>query len=324
MKKYDVITMLQNEKLYNSLKNKFEEYQINIFEKDIQYYEAIKLILEQYNEIKYLIINMNVVENKKYEVEIKKIKNEYPDLKIIEVNINIKENKIQIIEKNIKNIVNELSLIEKNIEKNKNINISFVGEKKEGKTIISFIIALLLSKKKKKIKYIQEGKNIDINIVLGFDRTKYKSNIIKYNNYLDIYLKDVENTKEYDYIIWDHECKKDKSKINKKMMKVYILQGNYLSVYNLNKYILANEDKDSKKNKNYFILNFYNKESMHKEIIENIFNIKCLGEIEYISIMDSLINKKFNLNIFELNNIKNIFEDVIKKIERNYKSEYIK
>lgn len=66
--------MLQNKALYNELKKRLENSSIQddvkIYEKDIQYYEALNFVLEKNNQIKYLIINKQIEEYSEYKLEL--------------------------------------------------------------------------------------------------------------------------------------------------------------------------------------------------------------------------------------------------------------
>lgn len=320
--------MLQNKALYNELKKRLENSSIQddvkIYEKDIQYYEALNFVLEKNNQIKYLIINKQIEEYSEYKLELEKIQLKYSNIKIIEIDIKINEIKKIKIEKIIDNIVRQLKE-DKEIIKNKSNNqILFLGDRNQGTTTISFIVAYLFSKKKLKIKYIQNQKNTDINIILGINRCNFKKDIIEFNEYLDIYLNNVGNIKNYDIIICDDiDTNKTENK-NRNILKVYLTQGNFLSIYKLDRYIRMNEieKKQKKKKENVkelFILNYKNKNSIDKEIIENILNKKCIGEIGYLEYIDTYINKKFNINKYEIDKIHYEFDELIEKIERNLK-----
>ena len=231
------ITALGNEEINKQLKKELE-----IIGKDIQYQEAVLDVLENNENIEFLVlssiipgqfniyefINLIIFKNSKIKIIIflekrnkelenflisKGINNIYynNEITIQEImnnkNINYEINKIKII-KNLKNKLNNefIKLIkkEKNI-KNKKI-ITIIGAPQIGKTIFSIIFCLINKNKKILLINLEENKN-NFKIILGKKLKETDNNIIKIKNNTDLLLINFKKQKNNEKTKLNHEIK---------------------------------------------------------------------------------------------------------------------
>lgn len=216
------ITALGNEEINKQLKKELE-----IIGKDIQYQEAVLDVLENNENIEFLVlssiisgqfniyefINLIIFKNSKIKIIIflekrdkelenflisKGINNIYynNEITIQEIINNIKQNKninYEIKKTNktkiIKNKLNKKFI--KLIKKEKNIKnkkiITIIGAPKIGKTIFSIIFCLINKNKKILLINLEENKNT-LKIILGKNFKETDNNIIKIKNNIDFLL----------------------------------------------------------------------------------------------------------------------------------------
>lgn len=216
------ITALGNEEVNKQLKKELE-----IIGKDIQYQEAVLDVLENNENIEFLVlssiipgqfniyefINLIIFKNSKIKIIIflekrdKELENFLISKGINNIYYNNEINKIKII-KNIKNKLNNkfIKLIkkEKNI-KNKKI-ITIIGAPQIGKTIFSIIFCLINKNKKILLINLEENKN-NFKIILGKNLKETDNNIIKIKNNTDLLLINFKKQKNNEKIKLNHEIK---------------------------------------------------------------------------------------------------------------------
>lgn len=329
----NIITAINNPKLNEELK---KEKNINIICKDIFYKEGILEILENTKEkINYIIIDYNLVG----EIELNNLFN-FINLKDEKIKIILtikKENKINIENKkiikifyknkinltylknynNLKNINNEI------IKKNNTKIIYFFGENKVGKSIIIFNIAYYLKNKKNKILIIEikednakiKNKNYIIKKYKKLNKKIYNIKKIKVDKNIEYislnYLINFKKLKKhYEFIlikINSNKKLKNYKKIIENISNIIIIRPNIIGIKNAKKIMEEYKLKNEK-----IIINNYNKYSIDKKIIKNIFkNKKIIGKIKYNKKFEELINSNFN-NYYS--NINFEIKKIIKKM----------
>ena len=327
-----IITAIGNESINNELK---KEKNINIILNDIQYKEGIIEILEEKNEVDYIIINnilqgeikiedlikqiyiinksikiIIIIENNEKEIE--KYLNYKNIYKIIYLDKNDKINTqkiIEIIDNNIdnnyenKNIVNKIKQ-EKN-EKNKNKKILLIKEIVKN-IINNYLIKILNSKKiklnsKKSFQNKIKNKTISITGPPGVGKTIISINLAKINVYKNnkilIIDSDLFNS-SINTILGLKNISKNTNieKINNKYLK-----NSFNNIFEYFNIIKINKKIDL------LILKKEKIEEKIEENNENIFlnkiieNINFLKEMYELIIIDTNYNKKTNY-------IKNIIE----------------
>ncbi len=324
-----IITAMGNPYLNEILKK--EENKICVSYKDIQYKEGIIEILEKDHFIDLIIIN----EDLPGKIEINKLLK-----KIIEINTKIyiiifsKNNKKNKIENNnifyFYDIENNYYLIKEKLINENHINQNFLKTKNNnynnkyiaikglnniGKTIISIIIANLISKENYKILLVDmDCKNGDINTIFQIKKNINKiQNITKNLDFICIENPNLIKSIgiKYDFIFIDN-CNK-KILLDEIKNIIFICESNLISIIKSKK-ILKKLIKPNEKNI-IFILNFYNKNSIDIQIIKNIFNkIKFIEKINYDEKYNLLINN-FNrhfISIFFRKKYKKVIEYIIK------------
>lgn len=235
------ITALGNEEINKQLKKELE-----IIGKDIQYQEAVLDVLENNENIEFLVlssiipgqfniyefINLIIFKNSKIKIIIflekrdkelenflisKGINNIYynNEITIQEIINNIKQNKninYEIKKTNktkiIKNKLNKKFI--KLIKKEKNIKnkkiITIIGAPKIGKTIFSIIFCLINKNKKILLINLEENKNT-LKIILGKNFKETDNNIIKIKNNIDFLLINFKKQKNNEKIKLNNEIK---------------------------------------------------------------------------------------------------------------------
>ena len=333
-----IITAIGNESINNELK---KEKNINIILNDIQYKEGIIEILEEKNEVDYIIINnilqgeikiedlikqiyiinksikiIIIIENNEKEIE--KYLNYKNIYKIIYLDKNDKINTqkiIEIIDNNIdnnyenKNIVNKIKQ-EKN-EKNKNKKILLI--KKTAKNIIdNHLIKILNSKKiklnsKKSFQNKIKNKTFSITGPPGVGKTIISINLAKINVYKNNKILIIDSDFFNNSINTILGLKNISKNANTYIEKINYEINNKYSKNNFNNiFEYFNIIKINKK----IDLLILKKEKIREKIEENneniflnkiIENINFLKEMYELIIIDTNYNKKTNY-------IKNIIE----------------
>ena len=258
----------------------------------------------------------------------KNLEEEIQNLKKLILESNIKnKNEINTKNKSIKNLKNKIitkyKIKEKVKGKNKIIVIS--GSHGTGKSLISTCMALELENEKKILLVDFDLVNQSINTILGkkiklkennknslskYDKFKIKisknldylcgKNIIKQNNEKDyqeinLFFDEIKNV--YDVIIIDISSDENLDYteliLKKTDIILFLTEGNLLEIKKaiklLNFYI---NEWHVKKNKINIIFNKYNKKSIDKKILKNIFiDFNILGKIDFKNNYSLMINK---------------------------------
>ena len=331
-----IITAVNNPKLHDELKN---ENNIKIIGRDVLYREGVLELLENDEEINYIIIDEKIPGEIELNKLIENILEKNKEIKII-ILIKIEnKNKINLKNKNLikiyyekeinldklKNYNNLENLSEKNsiknniknkLKNNKKINkskiINFLGEPQVGKSLTIFNISNFLSNQNNRILIIElNSKNSCFNIIF---KSKIKIQKNKFNN------KKIKNK------INNLNNKKYKLKyLNKKILNKLIIKINKnIDLILYNKIINFNLIKNLEKKYNYiFIENyFYKNNLLNKKLINNseknilIIKPNLLGIKNGKKIIEkNKLNKNNNLKILINNYNKNsIDEEIIKKI----------
>lgn len=329
----NIITAINNEKIFNELKN---NEKIKIISNDIQYKEGILEILEKNKNINYIIFYENLNGQIKIEElinKIKKINNKIKIIIILDKKDFIKEE--YLIKNKIKFILKENLSAKKILEIifNKNKVFAINGSRGSGKTTTTLILCELLNKyKNKKILIVED--DIKNNCILKTYKLKNdkksentEENVIKIKD--KIYLLNIKSLlinnrknktkiisiinkikKQYDYVIIDFQ-NLNSIKIYEEIIdeNILVLNSNVLEINKIKKYIINNK-KEIK-----IILNNYNENSISEKILKNIFNnkIKIIGKIENNKFYNLIINNNFNLK-FLSDKIKNEYFKIIKNI----------
>ena len=329
----NIITAINNEKIFNELKN---NEKIKIISNDIQYKEGILEILEKNKNINYIIFYENLNGQIKIEElinKIKKINNKIKIIIILDKKNLIKEE--YLIKNKIKFIFKESISAKKILEIifNKNKVFAINGSSGSGKTITTLILCELLNKyKNKKILIIED--DIKNNCILKAYKLKNdkktentEETVIKIKD--KMYLLNIKSLlinnkkdktkiiniinkikKQYDYVIIDFQ-NLNSIKIYEEIIdeNILILNSNILEINKIKKNIINNK-KEIKK-----ILNNYNENSISEKILKNIFKnkTKIIGKIENNKYYNLIINNNFNLEYLN-NKIKNKYLKIIKNI----------
>ncbi|MFQ8661906.1 MAG: hypothetical protein ACLR9X_07435, partial [Clostridia bacterium] len=273
-----------NEIYYN---NKITlEYLIKIIkEKEINKEEELK---KEINELKE-IIKMNKLKN-----DTKKMKNIKNNNKKIFSRNDIFHN--QKLFNQVIDIIKEVKYKEKEINIKENCNgtvINISGYKGSGKSVITLMLAKVLSDKNYRI------------LIINFS-----SEEINFYSYMFNYSKG--DTKKF-YIKKKHFYRKSKS--------INFQKGNKINIKNLKL------KKEILKNKIYKFKNFYNIEKNIKNILKNynknikILNINKLNknyfEIKYLNKIIKYLKNNFNYIFLEINYEEKIKKEIIKIIDKN-------
>jgi energy-coupling factor transporter ATP-binding protein EcfA2 len=319
MKITRIITAINNEKIFEELKNKKN---IKIICNNVQYKEGILEILEKNKKINYIIFNENIYGQIKIEElikNIKKINNKIKTIIILNKKDLIKE---EYLSKNkIKYIYEKELTVPKILEKmhDKKRIFCVIGNNGAGKTITTLILSELIAKyKNKKILIIED--NIENNSILKIyklqnkekntsirNRTiKIKNNIYLFNikkilkNYYKNKIKIVNEInkikKNFDYIFIDTQ-NSDSHKIYTEITEenLLILNPNILEINKIKKYIIKSNTEIKT------ILNNYNENSISENIIKQIFKnkIKIIEKIENNKSYNQIINNNFNIEFLD-------------------------
>lgn len=288
------ITALGNEEINKLLKKELE-----IIGKDIQYQEAVLDVLENNENIEFLIlssiipgqfniyefINLIIFKNSKIKIIIflEKRNKELEDFLISKGINNIYYNNEITIQEIINNIKNNKNInyeikktnktkIIKNI-KNKKI-ITIIGAPKIGKTIFSIIFCLINKNKKILLINLEENKN-NLKIILGKNFKETDNNIIKIKNNIDFLLINFKKQKN-----------NEKIKLNNEIKKFDVFLNRY-------DYIIIDTDEVCEKS----------------EILEKSDEIIIMVEANLLGISESkqIIEETIGMNKNQKNNIKIVF-----------------
>lgn len=341
-----IMTAINNPLLNEELK---KENNVEIICKDIQYREGILEILEKNINIDYIIIDEKLPGEIELIEVIEKIIKKYEKIKIIITIKKENKNKINLNNKKIIKIfyegkINLNKLKNYNQEKNKNFKkinenlekenkeskiITFLGERKSGKTIIIKQAASYLS-----------SKNCKILLVELNEESPSFSFIFKKEKSIKNFKKNKKELK--------NKCRTINKKYNAKYIDKKILENMITKInknidfVSYNKLINFNLLKKIKNKYNYLLIEIYSKKNKikNKKIINNSYKNILIINPNLIEIKNNKkiieknnLNKKNNLKII-INNynkysidekiIKNIFgyKKIIGKIK--YNSEYEK
>lgn len=300
-----IMTAINNPLLNEELK---KENDVEIICKDIQYREGILEILEKNININYIIIDEKLPGEIDLIELIEKIIKKYEKIKIIITIKKENKNKINLNNKKIIKIfyegkINLNKIKNYNQEKNKNskkINkdlekenkeskiITFLGERKSGKTVIIKQVAGYLSSKNYKILLVElNEESPSFSVIFKKEKSikKYRKNkkILKIN-YRNIHKK---YKKKY---------------IDKKVLENMITKINKnIDLISYNKLINFNLLKKIKNKYNYLLIEIYsrNNKIKNKKIINNSYK-------NILIINPNLIEIKNNKKIIEKNNLNKI------------------
>ena len=261
------------------------------------------------------------------------IKNEEKNYIIDNNNYKEKKNRIQkkystYFEQLYKDIILKNRILKKMNKKDINKNnqteiIAILGNNGVGKSIVLSNLAYFYSKQKKKILIIESKEN-NANIMTFFG-LKHNKNILKINKRLyleenitkDIFEKTIG--KNFDIVmieILEMMDENIKREIIKKCNKfIFIIEPNLIGIKN-SKNIINNYEKFFKiqKEKIMILINKYNKFSINKRILKNIFyKYKIIGKIKYKNKYNLYINGRYKNIIFN-KNIEREYKNIIKKI----------
>jgi len=271
----NILTAINNEKIFNELKNKNN---IKIISNNIQYKEGILEILEKNKNADFVIINENINGQIKIEELIKKIKKINTKINIIIILDKKDFLKEEYLTKNkIKFVYSEKISVEKIIDKifDKKRVVGIMGNPGSGKTITTIIINELLLKYKNK-------KTVIINDNIK-DKTKIIEQINKIKNNYDYIFIDIHNLNNYKFFekILDEN--------------ILILNSNILEINKIKKFIINNKLNLK------IILNNYNENSISEELLKNIFKnkIKIIEKIENNKKYNLIINNNFNIEYLD-------------------------
>ena len=279
----------------------------------------IYLILENKN-IKIKNKNIIILNQINYEEIMKKIFEEDTQKKAIENEINLEKIPEEKIVKSEQEKTERKNLeIEKADIKNQNIYewcedlskiVVILGPENVGKSVIAVIISFLVSKHKRVLLVDMDTENGNINAIL---QVKKNANIIqKIANNLDFIctensIKNIE--KNYDFIFIDNY---NKNKLNENNKIIFISDGNLIGIEKSKK--ILNKLNVIKIKNNILLINNYNKNSIDKKILKNIFyEFNYIEKIKYSEKYNLIINNfnKINLNIFFNKKYKKIIQKLI-------------
>lgn len=306
----NIITAIENKKINEQLKN---IKNINILNSDIQYKEGILEYLEKDLKVEIIIIKENLPGQIRISELIEEIKRINDKIKLIilinennfEKNINDENIKYIYLEKiTINNILKILNIDNYNnsIKKEKNNIIEIIGNRGSGKTTFTIILIKILSEiKNKKILLIDEDENKILTKIFIKNISEIKKEIIKIEN--NIYLLNINYLinkkinileylnkikKEFNYIIIDSK--------NNYYTKYEKIINKYIYLLELNIFELEKAKIDINKKEINIIINKNNIYNIENKIVENTFNKKILGKINYSKNINLFINNNFNLN----------------------------
>ena len=293
----NIINILKNKKEINLINKNNKKNKLN---KNNYLKINIKKIIKIINNKLKIFLS---IKNKK----IVKYKNKLFNKKNKKIKLNknyLLKNKIKKIDNNynFKKYYKKLNKIKNNKVENKKNNpriISFIGDKKSGKTILIILISFILNKK---ILIISFNKNKEINIMLGLKNNNYEE-LIKINKKINLIKckeeslsrKDIQKEfLKYNFIFIDTSNLLEINLIKKITNEfILILEPNLIGINNSKK-IIEKNNLNNKKIK--IIINKNNIYSINKYLIKFIFSQnKIIGKINYNNYFNYLINKNFKI-----------------------------
>lgn len=281
----NILTAINNEKIFKELKNK-----IKINYNDIQYKEGVLEALEKNKNIDFIILNEDISGQIKIEELIKKIKKINNKIKIIII-LNKKDlKKEEYLIKNKTDFIYAEKVSAKEILKriwSTNKVVGVVGNRGVGKTITTIILNELIKKYKSEKTIIIKDSKKDI-----FQIYNNIKNIRNNYDYIFIDIQNFSNYKFFEKIIDEN---------------ILILDSNILEINKIKNLINNNKRKIK------VILNNYNENSLSEEILKNIFKnkIEIIAKIPNNKNYNLIINNNFNVKYLD----KNTKEKFLKIIE---------
>ena len=216
-----------------------------------------------------------------------------------EIILLLKKDKEKIINKNkiesTKEIKQQKEKIKNKKIKNRVIRINLIGSAGVGKTVICSLLALYLSKEKgKKVLMLNscENNSKEFHVLFG---KKEHSECIKINSKLFLWNKKIQKEKlqkieeEYEIIIYNNT----KYFNDKKEKIILLIEPNLLEIHKANELI-----KKLRYQRFHIIINKKTEQSIDTDILKRVFSEhKIIGEINYHSFFQKIINTNMNLKI---------------------------
>ena len=188
--------------------------------------------------------------------------------------------------------------------------VVILGPENVGKSVIAVIISFLVSKHKRVLLVDMDTENGNVNTILQVKKNANK--IQNISNNLDFIctensIKNIE--KNYDFIFIDNY---NKNKLNENNKIIFISDGNLIGIEKSKK--ILNKLNVIKIKNNVLLINNYNKNSIDKKILKNIFyEFNNIEKIKYSEKYNLIINNfnKINLNMFFYKKYKKIIQKII-------------